>query len=194
MSKSRKICFIYTETNGLHSTNEDVIKKNLYSFARLVVLNYDIGYKEGNKYVSSKKVRSIIKPRCMYISEESIKIHGITMEQANEEGCEIEQVLETFIKDLSDISVIVSHNIEFHLKTIMAELIRYNKPFNFSNFIIIDTISFFHNLSFPKLDNLYTTIVDTKKSKKQVNNLEKIRLCFLRLYENYELSLIKDKS
>lgn len=191
MSKSRKMCFVYTETNGLHTTNEDVIKKNLYAFARLVVLNYEIGYKEGNKFVSTKKVRTIIKPRCMYISEESIKIHGITIQQANDEGIEIEQVLESFIKDLTDVSVVVSHNVEFHLKTIMAELVRYNKPFSFGNYIIIDTISFFHNINFPKLDNLYTTIVDTKKSKKQISNLDKIKLCFLRLYENYEKSLIK---
>jgi DNA polymerase III epsilon subunit-like protein len=190
MSKSKNICFIYTETNGLHTTNEDVIKKNLYSFARLVVLNYDIGYKEGNKYISTKKIRTIIKPRCMYISEESINIHGITMEIANNEGTEIEQVLETFIKDISDVSVIVSHNINFHLKTIIAELVRYNKPFNFSNYIIIDTISFFHELIFPKLNNLYTSIVDAKKSKKPISNLDKIRLCFLKLYENYEKSLI----
>jgi DNA polymerase III epsilon subunit-like protein len=190
MSKSRKMCFVYTETNRLHSTNEDVIKKNLYSFARLVVLNYDIGYKEGSKYVSTKKVRSIIKPRCMYISEDTISIHGITMEQANTEGIEIETVLETLIKDLSDVSIIISHNVEFHLKTIMAELVRYNKPFTFSNYIVIDTISFFHNMTFPKLDNLYTTIIDIKKSKKTILNLDKIRLCFLRLYENYEKSLI----
>ena len=190
MSKSRKICVIYTETNGLHSTNENVIKKNLYAFARLVVLNYEIGYKEGNKYISTKKVRSIIKPKCMYISEESINIHGITMEQATNEGLDIEQVLELLIKDLSDVSIIISHNVEFHLKTIMSELVRYNKPFTFSNYIIIDTISFFHHMTFPKLDMLYTTIVDTKKSKKTVSNLDKIRLCFLRLYENYEKSLI----
>jgi DNA polymerase III epsilon subunit-like protein len=190
MSKSKKICFIYCETNGLHTTNDDVIKKNLYSFARLVVLNYDIGYKEDNKFISIKKVRSIIKPRCMYIYEESIKIHGITMEKAINEGLEIEQVLDIFIKDLIDVEVLVSHNIEFHLKTIMSELIRYNKPFNFSNLIIIDIISFFHKLNFPKLDNLYTTLINTKKSKKIVPNLDKIRLCFLILYENYEQSLI----
>ncbi len=190
MSKSRKVCFVYTETNGLHSTNEDVIKKNLYNFARLVVLNYDIGHKEGNKYISTKKVRSIIKPRCMHISEESINIHGITMEQANNEGLEIEQVLESFMKDVIDVSVIISHNADFHLKTIMGELVRYNKPFSFKNYIIIDTIGFFHTMTFPKLDTLYSTFVDTKKSKKVVSNLDKIRLCFLRLYENYEKSLV----
>jgi len=189
MSKSRNICFIYTETNGLHSTNNDVIKKNLYSFARLVVLNYEIGHKEGNKYVSTKKVRSIIKPRCMYISEDSINIHGITMEQAYNEGIEIEQALELLMKDIVDVSVIVSHNINFHLKTIMAELVRYNKPFSFSNYIIIDTNSFFHSLTLPKLNDLYKTIVDSKKTKKIIPNLDKIKLCFLRLYENYEKSL-----
>jgi hypothetical protein len=188
MSKSIKMCFVYTETNGLHTTNDDVIKKNLYSFARLVALNYEIGYKEGNKFVSTKKIRSIIKPRCMYISEESIKIHGITMEQAYNEGLEIELVLETFIKDLTDISVIISHNIKFHLNTLLAELVRYNKPFSFKNFINIDTISFFHTMTFPKLDILFNTFID-KKSKKQVSHLEKIRLCFLRLYEKYEESI-----
>ena len=187
MSKSKNICFIYCETNGLHTTNEDVIKKNLYSFARLVALNYEIGYKEGNKFISTKKIRSIIKPRCMQIYEESIKIHGITMEKAMNEGLEIEQVLDIFIKDLKDMEVLVSHNIEFHLKTIMSELIRYNKPFNFSNLIIIDTISFFHKLSFPKLDNLYTTLI---KKSKTVTTLDKIKLCFLKLYENYEQSII----
>lgn len=190
MSKSRKMCIIYTETNGLHTTNDDVIKKNLYCFARLVVLNYEIGYTENNKYVLVKKVRSIIKPRCMYITDESSNIHGITMDKANNEGIDIELVLETLIKNLLDVSVVISHNAEFHLKTIMAELVRYNKPFSFTNYIIIDTISFFHNLSFPKLDNLYATIVDNKKSKKTLSNLDKIKLCFLKLYENYEKSLI----
>jgi DNA polymerase III epsilon subunit-like protein len=124
----------------------------------------------------------------MYISEESNVIHGITMEQAHNEGLEIEHVLELLIKDISNVSIIVSHNIDFHLKTIMAELVRYNKPFNFSNYIIIDTISFFHSLIFPKLNDLYVNIVEIKK-KKSIPNLDKIKLCFLKLYENYEKSL-----
>jgi DNA polymerase III epsilon subunit-like protein len=191
MTKSRTMCFIYTETNGLHTSNDDVIKKNLYCFARLVALNYEIGYNEDNKFISIKKVKSIIKPRCMYISEESQNIHGITMEQANKDGLEIELVLETLIKDLNNVSIIISHNIEFHLKTLLSEFVRYNMLFSFKNYIIIDTISFYHTLNFPKLDNLYITFVETKKTKKKVPNLDKIRLCFLKLYENYENSLKK---
>ena len=39
----KRICFLYTETNGLHKSNDDVEKKNLYYYARLVTLNYEIG-------------------------------------------------------------------------------------------------------------------------------------------------------
>lgn len=189
MSKSKIICFIYVEANGLHDTNEDVIKKNLYSFARLVALNYEIGYTEENIFISIKKIRSIIKPRCMYIEEETIKNHGITMIEANDKGLDIEKVLDTFIKDLTDVSILISHDVNFNLKTIMGELVRYNKPLSFNNYTIIDTQSFFHDLSLPELDILYTNLIAKKKIK--ISNLEKIRLCFLKLYNNYELSLNK---
>jgi DNA polymerase III epsilon subunit-like protein len=188
MSKTKKFCTIYSETNGLHTTSDNVSKKNLYSFARLVALNYEIGYNEHNKFVSTKKVRVIVKPRCMNISDDSIKIHGITMEQAFNEGVEIETILDNFIKDLSDVSILISHNVEFHFKTIIAEFVRYNKPFSFTNFIIIDTISFYHKISYPKLEYLYNTLYP-KKTKKSITNLEMIRQCFIKLYSDYENSI-----
>jgi DNA polymerase III epsilon subunit-like protein len=154
----------------------------------LVCLNYEIGYKDNNKFISTKKVRNIVKPRCMYISKEASDIHGITMDIAEKEGIEIETVLDNFVKDLSDVSIIITHNVSFHLRTILAEFIRYNKQFSFSNYIIIDTSSFFHKLSFPKLDELYDNLIK-KKSKSNLANVEKIRLCFLKLYENYETSI-----
>jgi len=188
MTKTRKICVFYTETTGLHTTNEDVSKKNLYCFARLVCLNYEIGYRENKKFISTKKIRVIAKPRCLNISKESIEIHGITMDIANNEGIEIELILEDLLKDLSDVSIIISHNVKFHLDTIMAELVRYNKPFNFSNHIKIDTSYFFHKLSYPKLNILYDTLIK-KKSKTNISNLEKIRCCFFKLYEDFENSI-----
>ena len=33
---TRRICYLYTETNGLHELDENVSKKNLFGFARLV--------------------------------------------------------------------------------------------------------------------------------------------------------------
>jgi hypothetical protein len=213
--KSKNICFLYTETNGLHELNEDVIKKNLYGFARLVSLNYEIGYLENNKFISSIKKRIIIKPRCMFITDESINIHGITNEFAEENGNDIEEILSNFMTDLKNVSIIVSHNIIFHIRTVQAECIRYNLPNDFTKFIIIDTINFFHSYSFPKLKDLYENICTTddtkqkagekeeelkkekksKKSKTKLNvepksNLELIRLCFFKLYSDYEKSII----
>ena len=234
MSKIKKICVLYTETNGLHTVTEKLSKKNLYGFARLVVLNYEIFYYNksivNDEWVSIKKVRSIIKPRCMHISDESIKIHEITNEYAMENGIEIESVLNDFKNDLKDVSVIVSHNVAFHLNTILGEYVRYNIQMDFifsgvrtlkNKYIIIDIMSFYHKLSSPKLlilyQNLYpneelglsNTIIKKKKSKniskleisdipvlensennKNISKLELVKKCFIKLYKNYESSIV----
>jgi hypothetical protein len=182
MTSSKKICFIYTETNGLHELNEDVCKKNLFGFSRLVALNYEIGLIENDKFKTLINERVIIKPRCMYISEESILIHGISNEIANEKGNCIEKVLNKFINDIKDVSIIVSHNIIFHLRTIQAELIRYNIPFNLDK-INIDTISFYHKFSYIKLKDLYEKLHNKKTKNK--TNLELIKKCFFTLYNQY---------
>lgn len=187
---TRRICYLYTETNGLHELDENVSKKNLFGFARLVALNYEIGYIDSNNYTVIKSVRKIIKPRCMFISDASIKIHGITNETAKAEGTEIETVLTDFLADLktNNVTVIVSHNITFHLRTLQAEYIRYNLSFNFINYIIIDTISFYHKLYFPKLKDLYEQLYNKKTKTK--TNLELMKLCFNKLYDDYEKSIV----
>lgn len=187
MTKSKNICFLYTDTTGLHELNQNVSKKTLFGFARLVSLNYEIGYIENNKFISKIKNRIIIKPRCMYINEESIKIHKITNEIAEKEGQEIENVLNTFLINIKDVTILVSHNITFHLRAIQAELIRYNISFNFTKYLIIDTINFYHKLSYPKLQNLYQSLLN--KDSKNKSNLELIKKCFLSLYDQYETSI-----
>ena len=57
--------------------------------------------KKRNDYNMIKSVRKIIKPRCMFIPDTSIKIHGITNEIAKAEGNEIETVLTDFLEDLN---------------------------------------------------------------------------------------------
>ena len=89
MSNKKCICFVYTETTGLHKDmKEDVSKKKLFLYARLVVLNYEIGYIENGEYVQEKQVRSIVKPRSMVITEDSVQFHGITNDHALKEGIE----------------------------------------------------------------------------------------------------------
>jgi len=172
---TKNICFIYTESNGPHTTEEDVSKKLLFAFARLIRINYEIGYVKNNKFISTKIVNCIIKPRCMNI------LYGeITMETAYKEGVEIELVLNNFIKDLTNVQVIISHDIQNHLRTIMAEYVRYNIPFAFSKFIIIDNISFRHDLKNPNIETLYNSLLKNKID----NKLEMIKESFLILYQS----------
>lgn len=189
MTKSKNICFLYTDTNGLHELNENVSKKNLFGFARLVALNYEIGYVENNKFNSNIKNKIIIKPRCMYINDNSIKIHNITNEIAEKEGSEIETVLNTFLSDIKNVSILVSHNISFHLKAIQSEMIRYNISFNFNKYLIIDTINFHHTISYPTLKNLYENLLN--KSSKNKSKLELVKKCFFVLYNHYEILINK---
>ena len=188
---TRKICFIYTETNGLHTiNNEKVSKKNIYGIARLITLNYLIGYRENGKFVQLKKVREILTPKCINFDEIATKFHGITKDIATKKGTDSEKVMERFKNDLNNVKVIVSHNLSFHLKAIQAECFRTCTYIDFSNYILIDTISFFHKLEYPKLRLLAKEILKKDYSdKKQRFNLILIKKIFIKLYNKYEKSI-----
>ena len=109
----RLVCFIYTQTNGLHGSNEFVTKKNMFEFARPVSLNYVIGYKQGSEFNETKKEKFVFKPECLAISDESYKIHKISLDKATKKGTEPSEIMNTLKKDLKNVSIIVSHNLSF---------------------------------------------------------------------------------
>ena len=185
------VCFLYTQTNGLHNSNDFVSKKNLFEFARPVSLNYIIGYREGKDFVETKKEKFIFKPDCLNISEESEKLHGISISTAKEKGIDPEEIMNTFKKDIKNVSVLVSHNLPFHIKALQVECFRNCVSIDFSNYILIDTINFHHNLEYPKLKELSNHLLKKDYSeKKQSYNLVLIKKCFLKLYSQYEKSII----
>lgn len=186
---NKKICFLNTETTGLHQTYENVSKKKLYCFARLVIINYEIGHFKNDEYILEKKVRQIAKPRCMVIPEETIVYHGITQKKANKRGIDPEQIILDLKKDLENVDIIISHNVDFHLKTILAESIRYNIQLEFNKFVIIDTISFNHNFGFIKLRDLATKLSITDIPDKPKYNVELIRNIFIILYKKFQKSI-----
>lgn len=185
----RRIGFIYTETTGLHQTNESVSKKNLFCFARMVTLNYEIGYLNDKQFIQEEEVRLIIKPRCMVIPEDTVKYHGITQDYAIKNGIDPEDAINKFKNDFKDVDIIVSHNIDFHLRTIIAEAVKYNIPLEFTNYLIIDTISFYHEYGYVKLKDLATKL--SIKNIDDKTNLELIRSTFFKLYMKYQKSILK---
>lgn len=191
---SKRLCFVYTETNGLHQTSCDVSKKKLFCYARLVSLNYEIGIFKNNEFFLEKKVRHIVKPRCMTIPDETIEYHGITQEFACANGIDPEQVISTFKADIKNVDVIVTHSVDFHFKTILAESLKYNIAIDFNNYVVIDTINFYHSYGFLKLKELAMKLhlKDIKESNEE--NVELIKNVFFKLYVKYEKSLNKSES
>jgi DNA polymerase III epsilon subunit-like protein len=183
----KRICFIYTETTGLHSCNKPVIKKKLYAYSRMVSLNYEIGYLKSNEFIQEKVVRTIAKPRCMYIPKETEEYHGITQEYATKNGVDPEIIINQLKDDLKNVDVIVSHNVDFHLRTILAEAVRYNIILDFNNYIIIDTINFYHSFGFIKLKDLALKLKlkNIPEIIKNQKNVEVIKNVFLKLYVKF---------
>jgi len=184
---TKKICFIHTETTGLHELiNEKVYKKNLFGFARMVSFSWIIGTKENNII---KKEQFIIKPRCLHIPEDCVKFHGVSQEIALEKGTEIEDVLIKFIADLNGVEIISSHGLEFHLKTVQAELVRYNRAIDFNKFLLIDTNSFDHKISKSTIVNI-SEVYLKKKIKNKKNTIDVISELFFKLYNEYEENIL----
>ena len=185
----KEIGFIYTETNGLHTTYKDVYVKNLFEFSKMVVMSYQIGYYQDGKFELLKKVRQIIKPRNFVITD-SEKFHGISQKKADSKGMEIVDALNQLKKDFKNVSVVVSHNLKFHLQTIQAECFRYHVYLDWSRYLLIDTINFYHNLEFPKLKMLSKHLLNKDyQDKKPKFNINIIRKCFFKLYQLHEESI-----
>jgi len=185
----KRICFLYTETTGLHQVNENVSKKKLFAYARMVTLNYEIGYVKDKEFIQEKIVKQIVKPRCMYIPEETIEFHGITQEIANKKGIDPEIVINQFKDELKTVDIIVSHNVDFHLRTVLAEAVKYNINLDFNKFLIIDTINFYHDFGFTKLKELATKVGIKNIPTTNKSNVELIRDVFFKLYTKFKKSI-----
>lgn len=203
--------FIYCETNGLHKTVPVVdpksgitynkipdVKpqfKNMFKFARLVVLNYSIGYYQDKKYIETKKERLIIKPKSINFLDEAVKIHGITYDKAEKKGVDHIVAMEKFAEDFKYVKVLVSHNVEFHIKALQVELMRSCVYYDFGNLDIVDIISFNHDLKYPKLQALSEKFLGKSyQEKSQKYNLTIIRKVFIKLYQIYEDDILKEKN
>ena len=187
---SKRVCFLYTETNGLHQTNFYVSKKNIYLFARLVILNYEIGSVNNGEYNEEITIKQIIKPRCMIIPENTIEYHGVSQTKATKKGIDPETAINNFLKNLENVDIIITHSIDFHLKTIISESIRYNIIIDFNKFVIIDTISFQHKYGYIKLKDLATKLKIKNINEDNANNCELIRDIFFKLYSKFKKSIL----
>ena len=117
-----KILVFDTETTGLPKTKElsyDTLNKWPY-IVQFSYLIYDT-----TSHVIVKIRDFIIKvPENVIISEESIKLHGITNKISNDTGVELQIALESFLDDVVKVDFVIGHNVSFDINMVKMELLR----------------------------------------------------------------------
>ena len=182
---SKSLCFIYTITNGYHKTTEFCTKKNLYCFSRLISLKYEICTIVNKKYTIQKTSDAIVIPRCMLIPDEINELYGISQNKAMTNGIDIETILNTFIKDIKDVDIIICYDAPHHLNTIIGESVRYNINMDLSKYLIID-ISNFHD-NYINIEEAYLKLTNTDKVDDNI--IYMIRVIFFSIYSSFKKSI-----
>ena len=132
---NKKILFYDVETTGLIKTLRGVKpeeeypdykelekydKTRIVSIGWLYMKEFDYEYEIVLENISE----CIIKPVGFKIPDDSIKIHGITNEIANEEGKKIKSVLKKIGKIIKDCDYIIGYNIYYDINVLLSELYR----------------------------------------------------------------------
>lgn len=121
--------FVDTETTGLYNGNDQ---------PRLVQISWIVSDSHGGIL---KTCDYIVKPDGYSIPITSTKIHGISNDFAQKNGCPLSSVIHKFNECLSDVKYVVGHNIDFDFRIIYDESARIGIPIN-NNKIFLDTMEY----------------------------------------------------
>jgi DNA polymerase-3 subunit alpha len=109
-----------TETTGI-AHNKTASITDVGNWPRLVQLAWQLHDAKG-KLISRQNL--IIKPDGFDIPYKAEQIHGISTKRALAEGHPVKMVLDLFMADFAQTSLLVGHNIEFDINILGAELFR----------------------------------------------------------------------
>ena len=120
-----KVIIFDTETTGLPKSRQSLVT-NTEEWPHIVQFSYIVYDMLANKL--EKVVDSIVKlPTEILIPIESSAIHNITKEISDEHGVPIKEVINNFVKDLAECSMLIAHNLEFDMNMLIVELLRMNR-------------------------------------------------------------------
>jgi DNA polymerase III alpha subunit (gram-positive type) len=112
--------FFDTETTGLPK-NYNAPVTDSDNWPRMVQIAWQM-YDENHNVVESKEY--VIKPEGYIIPKAVSDLHRVTQERAEEEGQDLEMVLNEFREAMIKSKYLVAHNISFDEKIVGAEFIR----------------------------------------------------------------------
>ena len=124
-----------TETTGLPKDWTSPLS-DFDNWPRMVQLAWQIHGIDG-ELIDVKNF--IITPEGYDIPYNAEKIHGISTERALDQGKDLKEVLDIFIKDVNLSTFIIGHNVEFDKNIVGCELLRKGLKDTLSDFPSIDT-------------------------------------------------------
>lgn len=211
---TKDIMIFDTETTDLCPKYIHLNMDNVDKWPSIMQLSYIMFNEETNRIT---KIRDyIIKiPENIPISDDSIKIHGITREFSVNNGVDILPVLFEFMSDFEKAGKILGHNLEFDLKLLKAEIMRKIKYelYYFEKVCFEEYLAYIHNfksyictmrettdlcgiertnrrgkyIKFPSLNELHFKLFETTP-KNLHNALNDILVC-LRCYYKYKYNV-----
>lgn len=158
-----------TETTGLPK-NFNAPLSDSDNWPRMVQIAWQLHDDDG---VLIENQDYIIKPEGYDIPFNAARIHGITTKIANEEGVDLQEILEKFSKVLDRVRVVSGHNVEFDYNIVGAEFFRKNIENNLQEKPKADTMILGTNYcqlgggrggkyKSPKLEELYEKLYGNK--------------------------------
>ncbi len=156
-----------TETTGF-AQNTKAPYSDLDNWPRMVQISWQVHDNLG-QLIDNQDY--IIRPEGYDIPFRAAKIHGITTEKALEEGRDLKEVLELFLRAIENLKVLVGHNLEFDLGVIGSECFRKNLAYPIEGFKVADTMHIGTDVcriptrnpnvfKYPKLSELYTFLFE----------------------------------
>ncbi|WP_295203036.1 DNA polymerase III subunit alpha [uncultured Chryseobacterium sp.] len=115
-----------TETTGLPK-NFNAPLSDSENWPRMVQIAWQLHDDDGKLI---ENLDYIIKPEGYDIPFNAARIHGITTKIANDEGRDLQEVLEEFSKVLDRVRIVSGHNVEFDYNIVGAEFFRKNMKDN----------------------------------------------------------------
>lgn len=108
--------FFDTETTGLPKNRNRSASEAANNWPEPVSISWALT--DGSKIIRAKSY--IIQPAGWEIPQDSIRIHGITQQMANQDGIELRHVMKEFVRDLHQADIAIAHNLEFDKNVIVA--------------------------------------------------------------------------
>lgn len=120
------------ETTGLPNVMPGPVRQRYsyreykqYNLCRVVSMAWIVWDEDRDQILSQHHY--LVKPEGFEVPASSTQIHGITHANAQEHGIPFETVIAKFEEDLVHAKRIVSHNIDFDVNVLKAELVRRSK-------------------------------------------------------------------